>query len=89
MRRTPSIDALIPAAALREIGRIERILFILEWLQSPDLRHRVQVGLNKGEATTRQIRARTPLKLYMINRWPRGMRRDVAQPAAAGLTNTR
>ena len=38
------------AAALREIGRIERTLFTLEWLQSPDLRRRVQVGLNKGEA---------------------------------------
>jgi TnpA family transposase len=33
------------AAALREIGRIERTLFTLEWLQSPDLRRRVQVGL--------------------------------------------
>ena len=40
------------AAALREIGRIERILLTLAWLQSPDLRHRFQVGLNKGEATT-------------------------------------
>ena len=37
-------------AALREIGHIERTLFTLEWLQSPDLRRRVQVGLNKGEA---------------------------------------
>ncbi len=38
------------AAALREIGRIERTLFILEWLQNKDLRRRVQIGLNKGEA---------------------------------------
>ena len=30
-------------AALREIGRIERTLVTLEWLQSPDLRRRVQV----------------------------------------------
>jgi TnpA family transposase len=30
------------AAALREIGGIERTLFTLEWLQSPDLRRRVQ-----------------------------------------------
>jgi TnpA family transposase len=45
------------AAALREIGRIERTLFTLEWLQSPDLRHRVQVGLNKGEAKNALARA--------------------------------
>jgi TnpA family transposase len=36
--------------ALREIGRIERSLFTLEWLQNPDLRRRVTIGLNKGEA---------------------------------------
>jgi TnpA family transposase len=35
--------------ALREIGRIERSLFTLEWLQNPDLRRRVTTGLNKGE----------------------------------------
>ncbi len=38
------------AAALREIGRIERTLFTLEWLQNKDLRRSVQIGLNKGEA---------------------------------------
>jgi len=38
------------AVALRELGRIERILFTLEWLQSTELRRRVQVGLNRGEA---------------------------------------
>ena len=38
------------AVALRELGRIERTLFTLNWLQSTDLRRRVQVGLNKGEA---------------------------------------
>jgi len=36
--------------ALREIGRIERSLFTLCWLQDPELRRRVTVGLNKGEA---------------------------------------
>ena len=36
--------------ALRELGRLERSLFILDWLQSVKLRRRVQVGLNKGEA---------------------------------------
>jgi TnpA family transposase len=38
------------ALALRELGRLERTLFTLRWLQSPELRQRVQLGLNKGEA---------------------------------------
>ena len=38
------------ALALREIGRIERTLFTLAWLQDPALRRRVTAGLNKGEA---------------------------------------
>ena len=45
------------ALALRELGRVERILFTLEWLQSPELRRRVQVGLNKGEARNALARA--------------------------------
>lgn len=43
--------------ALRELGRIERTLFILDWLQSIELRRRVQVGLNKGEARNALARA--------------------------------
>ncbi len=38
------------AWALRELGRVEKTLFTLEWLQDPNLRRRVNVGLNKGEA---------------------------------------
>jgi TnpA family transposase len=38
------------AQALREVGRLERSLFMLQWLQDLDLRRRVQAGLNKGEA---------------------------------------
>jgi TnpA family transposase len=38
------------AMALRELGRIERTLFMLDWLQNVELRRRVHVGLNKGEA---------------------------------------
>ncbi len=45
------------AKALRELGRIERTLFILDWLQSVELRRRVQVGLNKGEARNALARA--------------------------------
>lgn len=45
------------AVALREIGRIERTLFLLQWLKDSDLRRRVQVGLNKGEARNALARA--------------------------------
>lgn len=45
------------ALALREFGRIERTLFILNWLQDVGLRRRVQVGLNKGEARNALARA--------------------------------
>ena len=37
--------------ALREFGRIERTLFILDWLQNVELRRRVNAGLNKGESS--------------------------------------
>jgi TnpA family transposase len=36
--------------ALREIGRVERSLFMLRWMTDEQLQHRVQLGLNKGEA---------------------------------------
>jgi len=45
------------AVALREIGRIERTLFTLEWLKSVDLRRRTNAGLNKGEARNALARA--------------------------------
>ena len=45
------------AVALRELGRIERTLFALDWIQSVELRRRVQVGLNKGEAKNSLSRA--------------------------------
>jgi TnpA family transposase len=38
------------AVALRELGRIERTLFTLDWFQNTDLRRRVNAGLNKGES---------------------------------------
>ena len=38
------------ALALREIGRIERTLFIVNWLLDADMQRRAQIGLNKGEA---------------------------------------
>ena len=38
------------AIALREVGRIERSIFILTWLMDQALQRRQQIGLNKGEA---------------------------------------
>lgn len=35
--------------ALQEIGRVERTLFMLDWLESLALRQRCQAGLNKSE----------------------------------------
>jgi TnpA family transposase len=35
--------------ALQEIGKIERTLFMLDWLENPTLRRRCQAGLNKSE----------------------------------------
>ena len=37
------------AHALRELGKLERTLFTLDWLQDSELRRRSHVGLNKGE----------------------------------------
>ena len=45
------------ALALREVGRIERTLFTLTWLEDPSLRRRVTAGLNKGEARNALARA--------------------------------
>ena len=45
------------AVGLRELGRIERTLFTLKWLQDPALRRRVSAGLNKGEARNSLARA--------------------------------
>jgi Tn3 transposase DDE domain len=36
---------------------MERTLFMLEWMQDPEPRKRVQVGLNKGEARNALARA--------------------------------
>lgn len=45
------------AVALRELGRIERTLFTLEWFKNIDLRRRTNAGLNKGEARNALARA--------------------------------
>lgn len=45
------------ALALRELGRMERTFFTLMWFKDPNLRRRVHVGLNKGEAKNALSRA--------------------------------
>ena len=45
------------ALALREIGRIERTLFTLDWLERPELRRQATAELNKGEARNALARA--------------------------------
>src|SRR5271169_5489846 len=45
------------AAALREVGRLERTLFTLDWLGDAELRHQTSRELNKGEARNSLARA--------------------------------
>ncbi len=45
------------AAALRELGRMERTLFTLDWIEDPELRRSTGKELNKGEARNSLARA--------------------------------
>jgi TnpA family transposase len=45
------------ALALREVGRLQRSAFMLDWLRDPELRRRAGAGLNKGEARNALARA--------------------------------
>ena len=45
------------AKSLKEIGRLERTLFMLDWISDPALRRRTNAGLNKGEARNTLARA--------------------------------
>jgi len=45
------------AAALRELGRLERTLFTLDWISDPELRRTTGQELNKGEARNSLARA--------------------------------
>jgi hypothetical protein len=69
------------ALALRELGRIERTLFILDWLQSPDLRHQTQNGLNKSEERNALAKA---LFFYRLGRF-RDRTYESQQYRASGL----
>jgi TnpA family transposase len=43
--------------ALKEMGKIERTMFILNFASDPDFRRKIQVGLNKGEELNGLARA--------------------------------
>lgn len=45
------------ASALREMGKIEKTIFILDYITNESLRRRIQRGLNKGEAMNAIARA--------------------------------
>lgn len=45
------------ATALREMGRIEKTIFILDYISSEALRRKINRGLNKGEAMNAVARA--------------------------------
>jgi TnpA family transposase len=45
------------ATALREMGRIEKTIFLLDYISDETLRRRIQRGLNKGEAMNALARA--------------------------------
>ncbi|HVJ48984.1 Tn3 family transposase [Desulfitobacterium sp.] len=45
------------ATALREMGRIEKTIFILDYISSEAMRRRIHRGLNKGEAMNALARA--------------------------------
>jgi TnpA family transposase len=68
------------ALALREVGRIERTLFTLDWLEMPDLRRQATAELNKGEA--RHALARAVCELHPVSldtHLSRGDRNDEAE----------
>lgn len=54
------------AAALRELGRMERTLFTLDWIEDPELRRSTGHELNKGETRNSLARAVFILRLGEI-----------------------
>ncbi len=70
------------ALALREIGRVERTLFTLDWLEDPALRRQATVELNKGEARNALARAVCFHRLGRV----RDRSPEALQHRAGGLT---
>src|SRR6478735_3326458 len=55
--RQLSAPEWIEGCAARVGTHLERTLFALDWMQNVELRRRVQIGLNKGEAKNSLARA--------------------------------
>ncbi|MEE3504371.1 Tn3 family transposase [Acidiphilium acidophilum] len=71
------------AAALREVGRIERTLFTLRWFDNPALRRTVTAELNKGEARNSLARA---VAFHRLGRFrDRGLENQQTRAAALNL----
>jgi TnpA family transposase len=71
------------AAALREVGRIERTLFTLRWFEDPALRRMVTAELNKGEARNSLARA---VAFHRLGRFrDRGLENQQMRAAALNL----
>jgi TnpA family transposase len=69
------------ALALREVGRIERTLFTLDWLEDPTLRRQATAELNKGESRNALSRAVCFHRLGRV----RDRTRETQQHRASGL----
>lgn len=71
------------AAAMREIGRIERTVFTLRWFEDPDLRKLVTAELKKGEARNTLARA---VAFHRLGRFrDRGAENQQVRAAALNL----
>jgi len=70
------------ALALREVGRVERTLFTVDWLEDPALRRQATVELNKGEARNALARAVCFHRLGRV----RDRSPEALQHRAGGLT---
>jgi TnpA family transposase len=70
------------ALALREIGRIERTLYTLDWLEQPALRRQATAELNKGESRNALARA---VCFHRLGRL-RDRSTELQQHRASGLT---
>ena len=71
------------AAAMREVGRIERTLFTLRWFDDPELRTLVTAELNKGEARNTLARA---VAFHRLGRFrDRGTENQQVRAAALNL----
>jgi len=57
LRKLGAYPARTDSRGPRELGRLHRTRFILDWLQNPDLRRRTTASLNKGESRNALARA--------------------------------